>query len=630
MASVVANTSLAEPVSLNHSRDFDVALSPVAQVYFDATKSLTLAEVQQKDFAPFSKRYVDFGLSDARIWLKASVQSAGPETGAWRLDLRRQYLEEGNVYLVRETGAVEVLLRTKSDDVFAERAVQNRYLAVDFSLKGGERATLYVAYTSDASTWLPMRVMSLEAYTKAHSTENRWNWTLNGALFAMLILAALFAPIIRWKVSLAFCLYLFAGILFVLHSEGYAFELLWPNQPWLYDPLDLTLILFMSLSGPLFAKFFFNTAENFPWLDRLLIAGIGCSAIFALLSFPLFEHALFKLVAYPFVVITSALHLTTGIFAYRKRLLGSLPFLIGSLLVLSSLVYASLAHARPGWISLERTLDVGHLALLADAICFAIAIVMRLLGIRRERDAALRAELAATTNQLQAEQNLRKREQEYRQTQAISERRKTQLASVRHDIRQPLISLRNAMERLGEEDEETANQIHSAFDYLEGLARQSSLQPEAASFGASAIISLRESLEQCADMFRKEAGQAGIELRLRVSDLQTDADPLILMRIVNNLLANAIRHSGATKILLACRKRAGGLSIEVWDDGSGMSDADLATYTAAQAKSETSTGSGLGLAIAQTASEAIGAQLDLTSREGFGTRSRITLSGPNS
>ena len=623
-------SSSAEPVSLTLARDFDVALSPEAQIYLDVTASITLEDVQQKDFVPLGKRYIDFGLSDARIWVKVPLKSAARESGTWRLDLRRQYLNEADIYLIRETGAVEHILSASGDDVFALRKIQNRYLAADFSLNDGERATVYVAFSSEASTWLPLRVMSVEAHSRSHNSENRWNWVLNGALLAMLILAALFAPIIRWKVSLAFCLYLLAGGLFVLHSEGYAFQLFWPNQPWLYDPLDLTLILFMSLSGPLFAKFFFSTAENFPWLDRILVAGVACAALFALLSFPLFEHDLFKLVAYPFVVITSALHLTTGVFAYRRRLLGSTPFLIGSVLTLSSLVYASSAHARPGWISLESTLDVGHLALLADAVCFAVAIVLRLLGIRRERDAALRAELAATTNQLRAEQDLRKREQDYRQTRAISEQRKEQLASVRHDIRQPLLSLRSAMERMGEDDEETAKQIHSAFDYLEGLARRSSLQPDQMSFAASSTTSISEIIAQCADMFRQEADDAAIELRLRGADIHTDSDPLILMRIVNNLLANAIRHAGATQILLAGRERRNGITVEVWDNGDGMSESELAKYLTPNTKSADSTGSGLGLAIAQTASEAIGAQLELTSRKEFGTRARVILKRPSS
>jgi len=615
----------AEPVLLSHEASFDQPLSFAALIHMDPSRTQTLDDVLQEEFTPLGKRYIDFGLSEERIWVKVSLQNATPESGIWRLDFRRQFLQELDLYLVSESGLSEHIFRSTSADPFNRRLIHNRYLATDISVEAGEAIDIYVSYTSSAATWLPLRVMSLEAHTLLHRAENRKNWLINGALMAMFILAALVAPIVRWQVSFTYCFYLLSGGMFVLQAEGYAFQFLWPNFPSLYDPLGLTLMLLMSLSGPLFARFFFQTKIHFPRFDRVLIAAIVGSVVLALLSIPLFKYDLFKMIAYPFVLISSGLHLTTGVLAYRHRLLGSLPFLVGSVLVFLSLLYALFAHARHGWINLESTLDVGHFTLFADAICFAAAIVVRLLGVRRERDRALQAELSAAEKQVRLEQDLRRREQDFQKAQIVSTQRKEQLASVKHDIRQPLLSLRHAMERLGEGDEETSAQVHAAFDYLEDLARKTSGASGSQLTVSLEHISLTDVLGQSARMFAEEAAQAGIEIRTRLSDDEVVSDPVILMRIINNLVANAIRHSGASAILLTSRLRGDKVVIDVWDNGTGISAGALSGYLQPGKKGTDSTGSGLGLAIAKTAADTIGASLDIASREGIGTRARLTL-----
>jgi signal transduction histidine kinase len=51
-----------------------------------------------------------------------------------------------------------------------------------------------------------------------------------------------------------------------------------------------------------------------------------------------------------------------------------------------------------------------------------------------------------------------------------------------------------------------------------------------------------------------------------------DSDPQLLRRIVQNFLANAIRHAHRAH-LLGCRRRGRGL-IEVWDTGPGIAQSD--------------------------------------------------------
>jgi signal transduction histidine kinase len=70
------------------------------------------------------------------------------------------------------------------------------------------------------------------------------------------------------------------------------------------------------------------------------------------------------------------------------------------------------------------------------------------------------------------------------------------------------------------------------------------------------------------------AAAAGIALRMAGGRTELLADPALLTRAMENLVANAIRHSGATRILIGARRRDERAWLWVIDDGCGIADAD--------------------------------------------------------
>jgi signal transduction histidine kinase len=622
----------AAPVTLDHARDYIVDLAPYTQVYFDDSLQRTIGQLHAMPhvFAPVTTSYIDFGLTDARIWLRLQLYNPAPERGAWRLDLRRQYVQELVVYVVRRGAQPEILLSHGRYDAFGRRPIVDRYLATDVTLAGREVAEVFVAYRARAATWMPMKLSSLEAYAAAHAAEERINWLLNGALLAMIAVMLLMVPVIGWRLCLAVCFYAVSGFFFVFHAEGYTFQHLWPDRAGLNTPLGLTFLLMMALSGPIFARILFDTWARFPVFDRLLRAGIAIAGVLALASIPLFDVTAFKLVAYPFIVITAALQFTTGILAYRASLLGATPFLIGSTLVVASLVFALFANTLPGRIDLELTLDVGHVTLLTEAIAFAAAVVIRVLGLRRERDAALRAELAAARDKLRLDAALRDAQAQYDAARTVAERRRMQLSSVGHDIRQPITALRSALSKLTDADSAAARQVSAAFDYLEDLARSKvETEPDEAraSQADDAVekFPIRAVLDNVSQMFAPEAAAKGLAFRYRPLDVAVKTEPLALMRLVNNLVANAVKHTKTGGVMLAARRRDGEASIEVRDTGPGMNEENVKAALEPFHKGAESTGDGLGLAIVSEQSERLGYRFALRSKPGRGTAATLRL-----
>ncbi|MEM8850486.1 MAG: PAS-domain containing protein [Pseudomonadota bacterium] len=123
---------------------------------------------------------------------------------------------------------------------------------------------------------------------------------------------------------------------------------------------------------------------------------------------------------------------------------------------------------------------------------------------------------------------------------------------------------------------------------------------------------------------------AARNLRLRVvpSSLAVESDPVVLRRVMQNLVANAIRYTDGAEILLGVRRIGGKARIEVLDQGPGIAPDDQSVifeeFRQLGARHSGAGGLGLGLAIVDRACAMLGHDLSLDSVPGTGSRFCVT------
>jgi signal transduction histidine kinase len=230
---------------------------------------------------------------------------------------------------------------------------------------------------------------------------------------------------------------------------------------------------------------------------------------------------------------------------------------------------------------------------------------------------------------------------EERSRRKVEAARRQLVASVSHDLRTPLASLRLLVESIddgvvtGETRDRYLGEVRSHVAALSALIDDlfelSRIEAGDISWTMSQV-ELRELVGDTVAAMQAPAAARGVALAadLPAEQVLARANAEKLQRVLFNLIQNAIRHTPADgSVTVRARAAGGGVEVEVADDGTGISEADGervfdAFYRGDDARS--GDGAGLGLAISRAIVEAHGGRIWLE-RAMPGTRVRFTLQG---
>jgi signal transduction histidine kinase len=223
------------------------------------------------------------------------------------------------------------------------------------------------------------------------------------------------------------------------------------------------------------------------------------------------------------------------------------------------------------------------------------------------------------------------------QAEAASSLKSSVLISVTHDLLQPLNAARLTLSALTEMTESQQaglliDQVDRSLVTLEDLLRS---LLEIAKFDAGALrpdvrpIALAPLFEQLRNEFEPIAARQGLSLRIRTSPLAVSSDAMMLRRILQNLLANAIRYTRSGGVVMGCRHRNDRICVQVSDTGPGIAPAQqeaiFREFQRGDASATDQAGFGLGLSIVRRFATVLGHEVRLSSQVGRGSTFALEL-----
>ncbi|RZJ26163.1 MAG: response regulator [Haliea sp.] len=209
-------------------------------------------------------------------------------------------------------------------------------------------------------------------------------------------------------------------------------------------------------------------------------------------------------------------------------------------------------------------------------------------------------------------------------------------ASASHDLRQPLHSLglfgAAILARLkGSPEEPLARNLMHCVDALE-VTFNSMLDASKLDAGVVTAhpepVALVAVFRRLQSTFGKYAEAQGLALRFKPGGKHVLADPVLLERLLGNLVHNAIKFTQHGGVVVVARGRGGHVSIEVWDTGQGIAAREVAHifeefYQVGNRERDRSKGLGMGLAIVRRLSGLMAMPVQVESTPGRGTVMKV-------
>jgi two-component system OmpR family sensor kinase len=305
-------------------------------------------------------------------------------------------------------------------------------------------------------------------------------------------------------------------------------------------------------------------------------------------------------------------------------------------------------HGAPPRWTLPVTFVCGLLVLVIGALVTARWIVRPVERLTQTARALGRGDLRARSRLDRADEigDLGRRFDEMAERiQALLVTEKELLANVAHELRTPLSRIGVALDLASEGDAEAArsslaeiavdvgeletivDDILTAMRFELGGDRASMpelpMRREATSPASIATAS--------ADRFRnRHARPLEVEVASELADI--DADPVLLRRVIDNLLENSHKYTPErdAPIRLRVVSAIDGARFEVIDRGAGIAAQDLpriftAFFRGERSRSRETGGVGLGLTLAKRIAEAHGGRIEIASELGAGTTVAVTI-----
>lgn len=222
--------------------------------------------------------------------------------------------------------------------------------------------------------------------------------------------------------------------------------------------------------------------------------------------------------------------------------------------------------------------------------------------------------------------------------QRASEEKTRFMAAASHDMRQPLhaVALFGAvLERELAEHAQGGNArdlmkaLRALTDSLDTMLDISQLDAGTLAVRTEAVA-LHPLLLALDSVFSSRAEQKGLELRLRPNTLWVRSDGVLLLRILTNLVDNAIKYTDRGGVLVTVRQRTDLVWLDVVDTGVGIAAADTEHifdefFQVNNPERNRARGLGVGLAVVRRLAQLLSHAIELVSRPGRGSRFRLCL-----
>lgn len=222
--------------------------------------------------------------------------------------------------------------------------------------------------------------------------------------------------------------------------------------------------------------------------------------------------------------------------------------------------------------------------------------------------------------------------------EAASQEKSNFLASVSHDLRQPVQAANLFLELLRRQplDPKARDLLRPLSDSMTSLTGMLSGLLEVARLDAglltakARVFDLDELLKRLHGEFQGPAREAKLKLHIPPAARSVRSDPLLVELVLRNLISNAVKYTEQGGVTVETRVEGDRLAIDVTDTGRGIGPEEVERifepyYQIGNATREHARGFGIGLATVRRVADLLGTRVTVRSEIGRGSTFSLTL-----
>ncbi len=536
-----------------------------------------------RDFAsagPVSHTSTQFGTVDQPVYVFLRLRNSGTEPGSWMLTTGRSTISEFLLYRL-EAGQWRVILDGADREQLGKALDQFQAYATQVDLPAGDEAFYVIRFRDEVSSWMPLRVETAGEFFVAR----RGNIALVAGVVAGSLILALFNVVLLAATGRRVFIWLglaeTAFAINTLHAEGYLTIFGLYQYPHIQAVLgDITRSAFGLLMLH-FGREFLATRAGMPRYDVFLRATMAFGVMVVLaailkLALPALPVMPLRAAGWIFTLVASSALPVIGWVATRRHGMQFLPLLIGWSALSIYIVTTAIAISGLVPVLAVNWHWIGPIGLF-ECLMATLAVGLHLRKLQHDRLAA----------EQEAKRELLARIAISEDASRLAEERETALAGLRardrliemsaHDTRHVLHALSSAVflaRQTGSElrPRDLMTLIEASARHLEEIVGSSvTADSGEGGFLALGLVDVERLLEDLVAIYAAVAMSSNVVLtRACVPNMRIIADEALLVRVLSNLLNNAVRATQSGMIEIFCEARDECLAIAVRDTGPGM------------------------------------------------------------
>ena len=386
-----------------------VALTPHLSYLHDKTAGdtpeIAWRRIDAGGFRPVPKDKTAFGFQPGAYWFHAELVNRNPDELYWMLVQRFALLDRIDLYVRYADGRI---LHQASGDLlpFSARSIPYRHPNFRIDLPLGQMVEVLVRTQSQSSMQVP-----LDLYTPAAFTSLSRDAQFVMGLYYGILLALFVYNLVLWLTLrdpsyfwYLFHISAFGLVLFTLN--GYSFEYLWPDSPWLANVAVPLSICIAVVGMQQFARTFLELPKRFPRGNLVSFTIIGFCLVLGAASLWL-PYRVSTPWAVRAVIVSVLWTVTAAIVVLRRGYVPARLFLVAWAVFLAGA--AAIAALAFGLLPKNMITEYGvQIGSALEMLLLSIALSYRYASLRNENE-----RIAAEAN-MQLERKVAQRTQEVR------------------------------------------------------------------------------------------------------------------------------------------------------------------------------------------------------------------------